>query len=374
MPQRGPVLILGGTAEARRSAAALDARGACRVVAGRAACATPRCRWARSASAGSAAPPAWRRGSRDHDVAAVVDATHPFASTMTRSAAPLRRDRRPAAALRRRAGAAPGADWHWADSCRRPPPLPSLGKRAFLTTGRRASRPSPALDLAFLVRASTRRRPRCRTGGAARPRPVHRRRRARPAARAPHRRPRHQGQRRAADGGEARRGARRLPVVVVPPPRPGVEHRGRRDRGAGRSPGRPRRLGRGVNTASRSPRRTTRVVDEPTITSVRMSTCSGRAPPSVVTVTDSPRRRRRRGHAPPGCRGAVAPAAGPARRPAAAAAPSSAGCRSRSPGRRGPRPSRSATTSHGLSRSDSEITQRSWPSGAPTRAATASTP
>ena len=80
------VLLLGGTAEARALAARLHPRVDVSAR-WRAGCPTPRCRWARSASAGSAASTGCGDGCAT-TVDAVVDATHPFAATIT---APRRR-------------------------------------------------------------------------------------------------------------------------------------------------------------------------------------------------------------------------------------------------------------------------------------------
>jgi precorrin-6A/cobalt-precorrin-6A reductase len=134
----GRVLVLGGTGEARRLAAALVDEGVpvLSSLAGRVA--------------DPVLPPGDVRiggfGGRDglaawlaaHPVRAVVDATHPFAATMTASAAsaaaatgiPLLRLQRPGWT------AQPGDDWRWVDS------LPEAAEAVhgsgcvFLTTGR----------------------------------------------------------------------------------------------------------------------------------------------------------------------------------------------------------------------------------------------
>ncbi|WP_245585606.1 cobalt-precorrin-6A reductase [Pseudonocardia asaccharolytica] len=151
------LLILGGTSEARRLAAALvDAPGMEVVssLAGR-------------VRAPSLPPGAVRIGGfggaeglaqwlRDKGIDAVVDATHPFASRMTANAAaasaatgvPLRVLRRPGWT------AGPGDEWRWVDSLSEAAALlPSLGSRVFLTTGRQDLAAFAQLDLWFLVRS-----------------------------------------------------------------------------------------------------------------------------------------------------------------------------------------------------------------------------
>jgi precorrin-6A/cobalt-precorrin-6A reductase len=148
-----PVLILGGTAEARALAAML-VDGGRRVV---------------SSLAGRVRDPALPVGEvriggfggvdglaawlTAHDVAAVVDATHPFASTMTAHAvAACGRTRVPLVVLRR-PGWPPDPDWVWADSVEAAAALlPSLGTRVLLTTGRTSLATFAGLDLDFLIR------------------------------------------------------------------------------------------------------------------------------------------------------------------------------------------------------------------------------
>ncbi|GIH61701.1 cobalt-precorrin-6A reductase [Microbispora siamensis] len=152
------VLILGGTAEARALAAGLVALPGLRVVsslAGRVA--DPRLPVGEVISGGFGGPEGLVRWIRAHGPGAVVDATHPFARTMSESAAracaatgvPLLGLRRP--------GWSEGPEDAWlrvpslkaaADA------LPGLGDRVFLTTGRR-SLPvfAPLAGLWFLARS-----------------------------------------------------------------------------------------------------------------------------------------------------------------------------------------------------------------------------
>ncbi len=153
MPQLRPVLILGGTAEARALAKALVDAGV-RVVsslAGRVRDpALPVGEVRVGGFGGAAGLAAWVR---DHDVAAVVDATHPFASTMTAHAVDACAATGVELVVLRRPGWPPEPDWIWAGSVPAAAALlPSLGKRAFLTTGRTSLAAFAGLDLEFLVR------------------------------------------------------------------------------------------------------------------------------------------------------------------------------------------------------------------------------
>jgi precorrin-6A/cobalt-precorrin-6A reductase len=149
----GPVLILGGTAEARALAAALVDAGV-RVV---------------SSLAGRVRDPALPVGEvriggfggveglaawlREHGVAAVVDATHPFASTMTAHAVSATAAAGVPLVVLRRPGWPPDPDWTWADSLpAAAAALPTLGKRVFLTTGRTSLAAFADLNLEFLLR------------------------------------------------------------------------------------------------------------------------------------------------------------------------------------------------------------------------------
>jgi precorrin-6A/cobalt-precorrin-6A reductase len=92
----------------------------------------------------------------ENGVAAVVDATHPFAERITASAmracpavgVPLLRLERPGWSER------PGDRWHWVDSIEAAAALiPSLGRRTLLTTGRQGLPAFAGVDDAwFLIR------------------------------------------------------------------------------------------------------------------------------------------------------------------------------------------------------------------------------
>ncbi|GHB31951.1 precorrin-6A reductase [Streptomyces viridiviolaceus] len=134
------VLILGGTAEARRLAAALAARPGVRVttsLAGRVTRPGPLEGDVRTGGFGGAEGlAAWLR---EHRVDALVDATHPFAGRITANAARAAAATGVPAVVLRRPGwrPAPGDRWHPVASLSAAAGLlPGLGRRAFLTTGR----------------------------------------------------------------------------------------------------------------------------------------------------------------------------------------------------------------------------------------------
>lgn len=134
------ILLLGGTAEARALAAALHADGVDFVssLAGRVS--EPHLPVGEVRIGGFGGPVALARWLALHDVVAAVDATHPFAAHISRSAAsacaqagvPLLRLQR--LGWRER----PGDRWHWTDTLEQAAALiPRLGRRVLLTTGRR---------------------------------------------------------------------------------------------------------------------------------------------------------------------------------------------------------------------------------------------
>ncbi|HEX6665841.1 MAG TPA: cobalt-precorrin-6A reductase [Solirubrobacterales bacterium] len=136
----GPaVLVLGGTAEARRLAAELDAAGIAVVssLAGRVK--RPRLPVGEVRIGGFGGPVGLERWLREQGTDAVVDATHPFAEGIARTAAegcalagtPLLRLQRPGWS------AGPGDDWHWVDDLdAAAAAVAELGSRVFLTSGR----------------------------------------------------------------------------------------------------------------------------------------------------------------------------------------------------------------------------------------------
>ncbi|MEU7136290.1 cobalt-precorrin-6A reductase [Streptomyces sp. NPDC046261] len=134
------ILILGGTTEARRLAAELAADPALRVtssLAGRVA--EPRLPEGQVRVGGFGGPEGLARWLREQQVDALIDATHPFAGTISFNAAQAAADVHVPLLAVRRPGwvAGPGDDWHPVGSlAEAADTLPLLGERAFLTTGR----------------------------------------------------------------------------------------------------------------------------------------------------------------------------------------------------------------------------------------------
>jgi precorrin-6A/cobalt-precorrin-6A reductase len=156
MAGMGTVLVLGGTGEARALAAALVDRGVPVVssLAGRVA--DPRLPVGEVRLGGFGGPHGLARWLAEHEVAAVVDVTHPFAERIGASAVaathaagvPLLRLQRPGWQ------AAPGDDWHWVDSLdEAAAKIGRLGERIFLTSGRQGLAAfARCTDLWFLAR------------------------------------------------------------------------------------------------------------------------------------------------------------------------------------------------------------------------------
>jgi precorrin-6A/cobalt-precorrin-6A reductase len=134
------VLLLGGTGEARRLAAALAADPDVHVVSSLAGRVREPSLPDGDVRIGGFGGPAglteWLRAER---IDAVVDATHPFAATITASAAQATRTLGIPLVVLRRPGWQPGRgdDWHWTDDLPGAAALLSgLGRRVFLATGR----------------------------------------------------------------------------------------------------------------------------------------------------------------------------------------------------------------------------------------------
>ncbi|MGW3356332.1 cobalt-precorrin-6A reductase [Streptomyces bungoensis] len=152
------VLILGGTTEARRLAAELAGRPGLRVttsLAGRVTRPAALDGAVRIGGFGGADGLAeWLRA---HRVDALVDATHPFAGTITASAARAAAATGVPVVVLRRPGWRPGPGDRWHDTgslAGAAAALPGLGRRVFLTTGRLGLAAFAHLaDLHFLVRS-----------------------------------------------------------------------------------------------------------------------------------------------------------------------------------------------------------------------------
>ena len=136
------VLLLGGTGEARALAELLAAEGLDVVssLAGRTTDARlPLGEVRKGGFGGADGLGDWLR---EHRVDAMIDATHPFAATMTAHAVAASRDTGVPLVVLRRPGWTPGSgdNWHWADSATAAAELlPDLRiKRVFLTIGRQS--------------------------------------------------------------------------------------------------------------------------------------------------------------------------------------------------------------------------------------------
>ncbi|MFG2797859.1 cobalt-precorrin-6A reductase [Streptomyces pseudovenezuelae] len=152
------VLILGGTTEARRLAELLSAGTDLKVttsLAGRVA--APRTPSGEVRVGGFGGAEGLARWLREHEVDALIDATHPFAGTMSFNAAQAAVTAHVPLLALRRPGWVPvqGDDWHEAASLEQAAELlPALGRRVFLTTGRMGLAAFVDLaDLWFLVRS-----------------------------------------------------------------------------------------------------------------------------------------------------------------------------------------------------------------------------
>lgn len=153
------VLILGGTADARHLAAELaaspDEFEVTSSLAGRVA--KPRLPAGEVRVGGFGGVAGLADWLTEHQVDALVDATHPFAATMSQhAAAAAARADVPLLALSRPAWTPDAGDrWHEVDSLTQAASLlPELGRRVFLTTGRTELAPFAAVpQLWYLIRS-----------------------------------------------------------------------------------------------------------------------------------------------------------------------------------------------------------------------------
>ncbi|ARZ66550.1 cobalt-precorrin-6X reductase [Streptomyces albireticuli] len=134
------ILVLGGTTEARQLAAELAGDPALRVttsLAGRVA--RPRLPAGQVRIGGFGGPEGMARWLREQQVDALIDATHPFAGTISFHAAQAAASVHVPLLALRRAGWVPGPGdrWHQVSTLTdAADALPALGERVFLTTGR----------------------------------------------------------------------------------------------------------------------------------------------------------------------------------------------------------------------------------------------
>lgn len=152
------VLILGGTTEGRRLAELLQDAAGTRLtssLAGRVS--TPRLPPGDVRVGGFGGVDGLVAWVRDHGVGAIVDATHPFAETISFHAARAAAVTHVPLLALRRPGWVPvhGDRWHETGSLEEAASvLPALGRRVFLTTGRKGLAAFAGLDdLWFLVRS-----------------------------------------------------------------------------------------------------------------------------------------------------------------------------------------------------------------------------
>jgi len=149
------ILILGGTAEARHLAAELHAHGEPVVTSLAGRVARPRLPAGEVRIGGFGGPEALAAWLREHGADRVIDATHPFAERISASAAaaclaaevPLLRLDRPGWSEQ------PGDRWIWVDNLSdAAAAVPTLGDRAFLTTGRQGLDAFAATEAWCLIR------------------------------------------------------------------------------------------------------------------------------------------------------------------------------------------------------------------------------
>jgi precorrin-6A/cobalt-precorrin-6A reductase len=152
------ILVLGGTDEARRLAAALAGRDGIHLVsslAGRVR--NPKLPVGEVHEGGFGGPEGLAAWLAERRIDVVVDATHPFAARMTASAVEATAGAGVPLLILRRPGwqEGPDDDWRWVPSLAAAAELlPELGERVFLSTGRRSLPVFADLDgLWFLARS-----------------------------------------------------------------------------------------------------------------------------------------------------------------------------------------------------------------------------
>ncbi|MBV9846982.1 MAG: cobalt-precorrin-6A reductase [Kutzneria sp.] len=138
---RSTVLVLGGTNDGRRLAAALAVEPELRVVSALAGqVSLPRLPVGQVRIGGFGGAPGLAAWLRTEQADVLVDATHPFASRITQLAVSAATEVGVPLLVLNRPGwrTVPGDDWRWVDSVPAAAQMvPSVGRRALLTTGRR---------------------------------------------------------------------------------------------------------------------------------------------------------------------------------------------------------------------------------------------
>lgn len=133
------MLVLGGTAEARQLATSLHETGLPVITSLAGRVSRPRLPPGEVRVGGFGGPLALASWLADNEIAAVVDATHPFAERISASAAEACAQARVPLVRLERPGWSEqiGDRWHWADDLSTAADLvPRLGERVLLTTGR----------------------------------------------------------------------------------------------------------------------------------------------------------------------------------------------------------------------------------------------
>jgi precorrin-6A/cobalt-precorrin-6A reductase len=149
------VLLLGGTAEARELAAALDARGVPVITSLAGRVTNLRLPKGQTRIGGFGGPDALARWLAENEIERVIDATHPFAERISASAARACATAQVELVRLERPGwtQGPQDDWHWVDDLDEAArAVEGLGSRVLLTTGRQGLAAFAGTNAWFLIR------------------------------------------------------------------------------------------------------------------------------------------------------------------------------------------------------------------------------